>query len=198
MRAHVALLGLALLAPAGAAAQWGLGLEMGLARFSGSSRDTSGRTLNGSFRPWVPTLFALGLDRRIHRATLAARVSFASAALALRTDGPTVLEAASLLHFQLAPEIAFPVARLGSGAVLTAHGGPLAELWALEGEDARWRFGGLTGLSLDCALGRRFTSVVTLRLGVTPSIWKAGELPEEFVRQASWRTGVALGLRYGR
>jgi hypothetical protein len=186
------------MAPADAAAQWGLGLEVGQSRFSGTSQDTSAATVNGRFEPYVPTLVGITIDRRLRRLTLGLRLTYASAALALETDGPTVFQRASMLHAQAAPEIAWAVALLATGVRLSLHAGPLIEVWTLEGEETRSRLGGQVAGSLDCRLGGRFTSAVTVRLGVTPSVFQAGELPVEFVRRASWRTSVAFGLRYGR
>ncbi|HEX9704523.1 MAG TPA: hypothetical protein VGA20_04700 [Gemmatimonadales bacterium] len=199
MRRALALLGFVLLTvPGSAAGQWGLALEVGVARFAGTSEDTSAATVNGRFEPYVPMLVGITIDRRIRRATLGLRLTYASGALALETDGPTVFERATMPHAQAALEIAWPLARLGAGARLSLHAGPLIEVWALEGEEARSRLGGQIAGSLDCPLGGRFASAVTVRLGVTPSVFKAGELPVEFVRRASWRTSVAFGLRYGR
>jgi hypothetical protein len=199
MRTPVALLGLLLVAaPAGAAGQWGLGLEVGLARFAGTSRDTSGTTVNGSFRPYVPWLFGLGIERRVQRVTVGLRLSFANAAVALATDGPTLVEPAAMLHGQIAPEVGGTLARSSTGATLAVRAGPIVEFWTLDGEDARWRTGGQVGLVLECPLVRRVAARVTVRAGVTPSVLTAEELPPEFVRRTSWRTGVALGLRYGR
>ena len=197
MRLLLVVLGSLLLAlPTGVAGQWGIGLEVGVARYFGTSRDTTTTTDNGRFEPYVPTLLGITIDRQIRKVTLALRLTYASGALALETDGPTVFERASMLHAQAAPEIAVPVIALGSGARLSLHGGPLVDVWTLEGEETRSRIGGQVAGSLDCSLGARFTSTVAVRLGVTPSVFEAGELPTEFVRHASWRTTVAFGLRY--
>lgn len=198
MSARSQLLGLALLAlPPVAAGQWRVGAELGLERFGGTSRDTSGATANGAYRPRIPAMFGVRIERKVRSVTLGVAVSYASAALSLDTDGPTLFVRGSMTQVRLTPEIGGTVARLSSGAAVVARAGPLVEGWTLEGEEPRWRAGGHVGLALDFPLARRLAGLVTVRLGVTPSVFEAGELPPEFERRTSWRTAVALGLRYG-
>lgn len=197
MSARLQLLGLALLAlPPAAPGQWRVGVDAGIASFVGTSRDTAGITQNGRYRPLVPAVFGVRIERRAGTVTVGLGVMYATPALALQTDGPSAFVPGSMLHVQAAPEIAATVLTLGTGAALGVHAGPLVEVWTVENEDPRWRVGGQAGLALECPLAARLAAAVTARLGVTPSIFEPGELPPEFERRASWRTSVALGVRY--
>lgn len=196
MRAALILLGLGSLVPGVAGGQWRLGADIGTSTFWGTSQDTSGTTREGSFRPQRPTTLTLRVERRITRVTLGLALSYSNAALVLQTDGPSIFEDGVLMQVQAAPEIAVAAAQLSTGASLAIHAGPLVEFWTLEGEEERVRLGGQVGLSLQFPLGRRLASAVNARVGVTPSLFKAGELPSEFERRPSWRRGVSLGLRY--
>ena len=61
MRTLIGLLAAVALAVPGqaGAAQWGLSAEVGVARFGGTSRDSSGATLG----PYRPTTFGVRVDR---------------------------------------------------------------------------------------------------------------------------------------
>src|SRR5947208_3199849 len=66
-----------------AAAQWGVSLELGVARFGGTSRDSSGATVG----PYRSTTFGLRLDRAVGVARVALGVVYAKTGLAAEGQG---------------------------------------------------------------------------------------------------------------
>src|SRR3989442_1185062 len=80
--ATLALLGLTL-APLPATAQWGVSVEVGVARFAGTSRDSAGATGG----PYRPTTFGLRLDRTLGQARVAVAGFFPKTGLAREGQG---------------------------------------------------------------------------------------------------------------
>src|SRR5256885_3491973 len=129
MRTLIGLLAAVALAVPGraGAAQWGLSAEVGVARFGGTSRDSSGATLG----PYRPTTFGARLDRELGPVRVGIGLLYARTGLAGEQDQTAVVfyDRASLV--EAAPEISLKVARFGGGVVTPVAGGaPLALLGA--------------------------------------------------------------------
>ncbi len=69
-------------------AQWGISAERGVARFGGTSRDSSGATVG----PYRPTTFGLRLDRTLGRARVAVDILYAKTGLAGEERGVAVVQ----------------------------------------------------------------------------------------------------------
>jgi len=98
--------------------------------------------------------------------------------------------------FEIAPEAAVLVGRTPSGVAVRFHAGPLIDVWAPQGEDARTRVGGHAALSLEWPLTARLAGSVRGGVALTSSLFNEGELPGGFELRAMWRRSVSLGLRY--
>src|SRR5207249_2011293 len=89
MRRLIGLLGsvaLAATARAGAA-QWGLSVDVGAARFAGTARDTSGASLG----PYRPTTFSVRVDRELGPIRVGVGVMYARTGLAGEQDRVAVV-----------------------------------------------------------------------------------------------------------
>src|SRR5688572_29395232 len=99
----VALLVLAAAPPRTLAAQWGGGVaaEIGVARFAGTSRDSSGITVG----PYRPTTFGLRLDRGFGGTRVGLAVLYAQTGLAGEQDGLVVVDYNAAALWEVGPEV---------------------------------------------------------------------------------------------
>ena len=172
-------------------AQWGASVEIGVARFGGTARDSAGTTVG----PYRPTTFALRLDRDIGRTRFAVGVMYAKTGLAGVMGNVAVVDydAASLL--ELAPEVSIRVVRFGAGAVARVEAGPAVDVWELDG-DRRTRVAARAALAVEYPLGGRFTGSIRATGVVSGSMANADEMPPGVERDATRRGGVSVGLRF--
>ncbi len=154
-------------------AQWGMAADLGVARFGGSSRDTSGTTVG----PYRPTTFELRLDRKLG----ATRVAVA------------VLYAKTL--WEIAPEVSLLVVRFGAGVEARVAAGPAIDFWNFEGEQ-RNRVGGRAAAVVEWPLARALRGSLRVSGVVSESAFDAADAPSGVERRPTRRFGVALGLRY--
>ena len=178
-----------------AAAQWDIGLEIHTMRYRGSSHDTANSGGPETFRPANATAVGLRLERALGQARFGLQVSYASVGLTaagpglILTDNSTgqLIEGQLLLNFR--------VVGIGSSGAIRAELGPSLHLWK-SGDENRTRLGGVTALAYEWPVTRRFSGAIRLEGIFSKSWFDAGDLPPEYERQATWRYGVGLGLRY--
>ena len=177
-----------------ALAQWRLSAEVGSDRFWGGSIETTPE--QRSFRPYRPTTFGVGLERRNERLEVGLRLRYASAGLAL--EGADALSAVKGVFsvYSVSPEAAYRIATVGSGNQLMVHGGPLFEVWSVADEDSQTRVGIQGAVSFDIPLGGRFAGSVMAGAAVIPSPFGQDQLDPPFERRALWRRRFAVGLSY--
>src|SRR5438067_13776581 len=103
MRTLIGLLAAVALAVPGraSAAQWGVSAEFGVARFGGTSRDSSGATVG----PYRPTTFGLHLDRGPGRVRVGVGVLYAKTGLAAEGRGVAVVQNDIGSLWEIAPEL---------------------------------------------------------------------------------------------
>src|SRR5256885_9739775 len=136
--------GLAGLAATGAAsAQWGIAAEIGVTRFGGSSRDSSGTVVG----PYRPTTFELRLDRALGAVRGALCVLYAKTPFAGEQPGLAVVQSDFASVWEIAPQLSFRVARFGVGVDVRLEAGPAVQRWSLDG-DRRTRLAGRTAAAL--------------------------------------------------
>ncbi len=178
-------------APRSGSAQWGIGAEIGVARFGGASRDTSGTTVG----PYRPTTFELRLDRGLGPARVAVAVMYAKTGIAGEQGGMAFVQYGIASFWEIAPQASFRLARFGVGVDVRLEAGPAVQLWRLAGE-SRNRVGARAAAGLEWPLARALTG--SLRVGGTlsRSVFDAGDTPAGVERRATRRVGVAVGLRY--
>jgi hypothetical protein len=172
-------------------AQWEISAEIGVARFGGSSRDSTGTRVG----PYRPTTLALRLGRGVGRARVALAVLRAKTGLA--AEGPTlaVVQYDIGTLWEIAPEVSVRVASFGTGAEARVDAGPAIDLWDFDGE-RRSRWGGRAGVSLEWPLARVLAGYMRLGGVVTGSVFDAADVPDGVERVATRRVAVAIGLRY--
>lgn len=174
--------------------QWAVTTEVGADRFWGGSIETTDE--RRSFRPYRPTTFGVGLERKAGRLGAGLRLRYASAGLAL--EGPDALVAAKGVFtvYSAAPEVIYRIATMGTGNQLLLHGGPLFEVWSVIDEDSQTRVGAQGAVSLNLPLGGRFAGSLTAGAALIPSPFGEGQLDPPFERRALWRRRFAVGLDY--
>src|SRR5207237_4330456 len=124
----LALLGLTLGASP-AAAQWGVSAEFGVARFGGTSRDSSGATVG----PYRPTTFGLHLDRGSGRVRVGVGVLYAKTGLAAEGRGVAVVQNAIGSRWEIAPGLSLRVSRFGPSIEARVDAGPPNAVWNSDG-----------------------------------------------------------------
>ncbi len=175
-------------------AQWTLGAEVGSDRFWGGSVETTPE--RRSFRPYRPTTFGIGLERRGGRLGAGLRLRYASAGLALEgTDAVSAVNGVFTVYSAL-PEVVYRVASVGSANQLLMHGGPLFEVWSVADEDSQTRVGVQGAVSFSVPLGSRFAGSVTAGAALIPSPFGSAQLDPGFERRALWRRRFAIGMSY--
>src|SRR2546422_8562996 len=98
-------------APRPSSAQWGIGVEIGVARFGGSSRDTSGTTVG----PYRPTTFELCADRGLGPARVVLAVLYAKTGIAGEQPGVVVVQYDAASFWEIAPQLSLRLARFEIG-----------------------------------------------------------------------------------
>src|SRR2546423_6114533 len=183
--------GLAGLSATGAAsAQWGIAAEIGVTRFGGSSRDTSGTAVG----PYRPTTFELRLARgrgavRGRVCVLAARTPFAG-----EQPGLAFVQSDFASVWEIAPQLSFRVARFGVGVDVRLEAGPAVQRWSLDG-DRRARLASRTAAALEWPLARALTGSLRVSGVLSGSVFNAGETPAGVGRRATRRIRRAIGPR---
>jgi len=175
-----------------AAAQWGLTAEIGVARFGGTSRDTSGARV----APYRPTTFALRLDRSLGSTRVALAALYAKTGFAGERDNVAIVQYDAGSFWELAPDASFRLAHFGAGAEARLEAGPVIELWKVDG-DTRTRMGGRIAAALEWPIARELTGSLRVSEVLTGSVFDAEEVPPGVELLATRRLAVAIGFRYG-
>jgi hypothetical protein len=197
VRAGVLVLVLLALARSSAAQQrWGLAMDLGLTRFWGGSEAIPPDETPG-LKPYRPTTVAVRVDRVLGRARVGLGVAYGASGIAAESEDLAVIAKGGLGWVQLAPELAYRLATLGSGPELRVFGGPVADLWLPDGEDRRFRLGARTGFELLAPLGGWIAVTVRAHGGVSGSLFREADVPSGFRTTMMPNAGVALGLRLG-
>ena len=193
--AALSMLGVLLAPPTSALAQWSVSVSVESDRFWGGSLENGPE--QKSFRPYRPTVFGAGVERRLGNAALGLRVRYAEASLGLEGEEAVIAAKNVFSVLGVAPEVSYQVATLGPGNRLLVHAGPLIEFWHPIDEKWRTRFGGQAAVSLLVPLGSRFGLSVGGNLAVISSPFRSDELLDQYDLRALWRRGFAAGLQYG-
>ena len=180
---------------AAAAAQWRVGFEVSTTHYRGSSRATSDTSGPTSLRPGDATALGVRVDRAIGRARLGLQTSYAHVGLTAAaphlklTDNSVgkLFEAQLLMNFQ--------VWGIGSSGAVRLELGPSLHLWKADSE-TRSRAGAVAAAAYEWPVAKRLSGAIRLEGILSKSWFDPGDLPSELERQATWRYGVGLGLRY--
>lgn len=191
------LLALALASPAGGQTKpWGLGFDAGLTRFWGASEPVPPNVTPGA-RPYRPTTFAIRADRVLGRSRVGLTVSYAGSGLGVENQDLAIIAKGGLTWVQLAPELAYRLATLGPVTELRLFGGPVADLWNVDGNDTRTRIGGRAGLELLVPLGGPLAATMRAHGGLSGSLFREADVPSGYRTKTMPNAGFALGFRFG-
>ena len=174
--------------------QWAVTTEVGADRFWGGSVENAAE--HRSFRPYRPTTFGVGLERRAGRLGAGLRLRYASASLALEGAEGVVAAKGIFTVYSAAPEVVYRITSVGAANQLVLHGGPLFEVWSVIDEDAQTRVGIQGAVSLNLPLGGRFAGSVMAGAALIPSPFAEAQLEPDFERRPLWRRRFAVGLDY--
>ena len=174
-----------------AAVQWGLSAEIGVAGFSGTSRDSSGATVG----PYRPTTFGVRVDREAGRVRVALNLLYAQPGLAGKQGNALFVQCGVISLWEIAPEVSLRVAHFGTGVEARVEAGPAIDLWQVNDEQ-RHRVGAHAGLALEWPVARSL--IGSLRAGgvSSRSMVDPADVPAGVERRPTRRFGVAVGLRY--
>jgi len=177
-----------------AVSQWTMTAEVGAERFWGGSIEKSEE--QRSFRPYRPTGFGIGLERRAGKLALGVGLRYSSAGLALEgSDGLSAVNGIFTVY-SLLPELVYQISRLGSLNRLSLHAGPLLEFWSVLDEGSETRLGVQGALSMNVPLGGRFDGSVAAGAALISSPFGPTQLDPAFERRPLWRRRFAVGLAY--
>jgi hypothetical protein len=185
-----------LAAPAALAAQWSVAVELGTARYSGTSRDRSGSSDSVALRPFAGTTGGVRVARQWARVGVSLGVTYGSPGIAGEATDLILVFTNQANVFELTPGVSYVVARVGAGGDLRVEAGPAVALWSLAGVGKRVRIGAHASLAYQWPVAERFSGSVRAGVTVTPSIFSSGELPSSLARRATWRRGVSVGVAY--
>ena len=187
----LAVMALATAPGRGLRAQWGIAADVGVARFGGSSRDTSGTTVG----PYRPTTFEVRVDRQLDATRVAIALMYAHTGIAGERGGLAVVQYDVASLWEIAPEVSLRVARFGTGVEARVAAGPAIDFWNFDGEQ-RTRVGGRAAAIVEWPLARALKGSLRVSGAVSESVFDAADAPSGVERRATRRLGVALGLRY--
>jgi len=199
VRSMLALaIALTALTPSTGSAQtaWGLGVEVGIVRFWGASGPLAGSN-DFSLRPYRPTHVGIRLDRAIGAIRVGLNARYARSAIGGEFEGGATIFTNGFTLFELAPEAAVPLVRLGSGAALRAFAGPVVHFWIPPDDPGRTRLGARGGLELEAPLGARVSAVTRLHGGVAASALDEADVPPGYEVRSMPSAGVSVGVRVG-
>src|SRR5256885_10576271 len=146
------------------AAQWGLSAEAGVARFGGTSRDSSGATLG----PYRPTTFGVRVDRELGTVRVGMELMYARTGLAGEQDQTAVVFYDRASAVAAAPAISITVAPFGPGVLTPVAGGPSLDILDVDGA-SRTRIGARGAVALERPLSGPGTRAVPAARGVSGS-----------------------------
>ncbi len=174
--------------------RWAVSLEVGEARFGGTSADTS-LGGDGALRPFRPSTLGLRFERGGGPVRVGLGIVYGSAEAALEgTEATLVSRASELKLFEVAPALGWRVHGREGGAGLYLSGGPILDRWTWAEGEPRTRLGAAAALRLEAPIGTAATALVRVGVGVTGSVFNSDELPPAFARRASWRRDLSVGL----
>jgi hypothetical protein len=176
------------------AAQWSVGVEVGMLGFGGSAFDTSAAIDPATIRPSPGRAYGLRVQRRSGAFGIGLGVLYSSTGVGAEGRSIVVEEKGVLKLYEVAPEVLILVARPGAGGALCIHLGPLLDIWSLSGEKNRTRVAAQVAVSLDWPMIGRLTGTFQAGVGLGPSVWEEDELPDGYARRATWRRALSAGI----
>jgi len=176
------------------AAQWSVGVEIGLQACAGAASDTSPSGNGNTVRPSQGTTYALRVQRRSGAFGAGVGVLYSRAGAEATNEESTVELKDRMELFELAPEFFVVVARPAAGGAVLLHAGVVVDRWSLETVD-RNRVAALAAVSLDWPMTDRLSGTFRAGLAVGPSVFEEEEVPNGFERRTTWRRSITAGMQ---
>lgn len=192
MRTIAFLFILACMSAEPAVGQWRIGLELMNTYFRGSAVDTSG---NPHARPGNAAMPTLHMETKVNDVRVALRFSYGKPGLSVTGQGVTITDKSSDKLYEALGTVGFHVGGIGPSGAIVVDVGPTLHVWKASPE-TRTRIGGLVAGSYEWPVSERFTGAVRIEGIFSKSWFDEADLPPEFRRQATWRYGWGVGLRY--
>lgn len=183
------------LVPASLAAQWGVGLSLGVARYYGGAVSTDDST-SGAVHPYRPTTVTLVAGRDWGALRVDLGVSYGSPGIAAEVDGGAFVDGTAAHFVAAAPEVTVRVLRVGAGGALRLGGGADVTLWSLTDFDSRVLVGGHATASYEWPIAGRFLGTIGAGVSLSPSLFRESEISASFERRMLLRPSVTIGVRY--
>jgi opacity protein-like surface antigen len=195
MRALSIVLVVAALSARSAAAQWYVGIELGVAHYHGTARDTSNSGGPDTFRPGDAASIGVRLGRQMGRIGLALRATYGIPGIGAAGQDLTITDRSTGALIEVTPVVAVRLTSAGLGSAVRAEIGPTLHLWKLS-DEVRSRLGALGALAYEWPIVARWSGAIRAEGTISRSWWNAGDLPPEYARRPTWRYGMSVGLRY--
>ena len=195
MRTLGIVLVVATLSARSAAAQWYVGLELGVAHYHGTAHDTSNGGGPDTFRPGDATTIGVRLGRQMGRIGFAMRATYGIPGIGAAGQDLTITDRSTGALIEVTPVVAVRLTSAGLGSAVRAEIGPTLHLWRLS-DEVRSRLGALGALAYEWPIVARWSGAIRAEGTISRSWWNAGDLPPEYVRRPTWRYGMSFGLTY--
>lgn len=195
VRVLILLLGLLICRASLLPAQWHLGLELATYQYHGSSHDTSASHVISEGGPGGGLALGLSLGHNWRRHGVMLQASYAEPGFAVRGNGVNLTDKTTGRLLEFSSLFSTRVGGIGSSGAIQFQLGPALHLWDFDGE-YRSRVGIIAALAYEWPVSIRFTGAVRVDGLLSPSWFEAADLPPDFERQATWRYGWGVGLRY--
>jgi len=186
------------LASSPAAAQWRIGLDLGVDRIPVMARDAEDPDGPLRMRPTQTWPLVASVHRGGER--LRAGLSVQRVAPGLELDGLdlTVALRPAFQVLTITPELSGRLARLAGNGALRGHLGVPIERWSFGSavDPARWRAGLSTGAAVELPLGERYTARIATAIGVVfrnPLV--ATEMGDGYNPTRMWRRSLRIGVQ---
>lgn len=186
---------IALLVPVPLAAQWSVGMSVGISRYYGGAVSVID-SAPGQVHPYRPTTFTLTVGHDWGRLRADLGLSYAAPGLAAEIPEGAFVDTKGAESLSGAPEVTVRVLSVGGRGVLRAGGGVDFTVWRLTGFDTRLLAGGHLTAVYEWPIAGPFLGSIQAGLALSPSLFRADEIDASFRRRMMVRPGMSIGLRY--
>jgi hypothetical protein len=180
--------------PLHAQAEWGLGVELGFAQFSGHGKSV-GITPETSVRPAPTHTYGFRVDRSGRKVRFSLGLQVASTGAEFENEDAAAQAKGVLDLLEISPEVSLVIFQPREAAV-RLHAGVAIDRWSPEGDDTRTTVGGLGGVSVELPFSSRVGVQVRWEGMLSGSVFDDDDLPVEFERENGLRQRWVVGLRY--
>lgn len=182
-------------APAAAQAQWRVGAEFGLARFSGGSRRIADDSV--SLEPYGPVHYRIAGSYQRGAWQVTVGLLGSTPGVGGDQDGLIIVFKNALDMLAVEATIGRRLVSTSSGGQLFLEAGPAYNLWSTSlSDDFKSGFGVTAAATLQQRLTGRLGSRIRVHAAVSPSFLDPDAVPSGLERANVWRLGLAVGLDF--